>query len=653
MTTPLIELQGVSRSYCQGDTTVNVLNDIHLRIEPGEMVAIIGASGSGKSTLMNILGCLDRPSSGEYRIRGRDVAQLSPDALAALRREHIGFIFQRYHLMPELSAVGNAEIPAVYANRPRQERRRRAAELLDRLGLAGKHHHRPAQLSGGQQQRVSIARALMNGGEIILADEPTGALDSSSGKDVLAILTELNRQGHTLVIVTHDMAVARHARRIIEIHDGRIVADTRTDHTPLAPPLPPGAAHPRRGRGAQLVDRVRESLHMALKAMNAHRMRTLLTMAGIVFGIAAVVTVVGLGEGAREQTLRRINFLGSNVISIYPGKDFFDEFAGSIRTLVPADAAALARQGYVDSVSPELGTSAPLRYRNKAANVDVIGVGESYFRVRGLALAEGRPFTQQQVAQATTDAIIDDNARRTLFAATGQSPLGQILLLNTMAVRVIGVMAADTNVTGYRSDRIHIWLPYTTALHRLMGQQHVNGIVVRTRADIDNAAAERAIEQLMLQRHGVKDFMLFNDGKIRRSVMKTSMTFSVLIAMVAMIALFIGSLGVMNIMLVSVTERTHEIGVRMAVGARRGDIMQQFLIEAVLVCLTGGVIGVLLALSGGALFSALAGDIFPMVTSWPAVSGAFLCACAIGMVFGYWPARNAARLNPVEALSSE
>lgn len=450
-------------------------------------------------------------------------------------------------------------------------------------------------MSGGQQQRVSIARALMNGGEMILADEPTGALDSASGKEVLAILTELNRQGHTLVIVTHDMAVAKHARRIIEIRDGRIGADP----APHAPPRRPGAAHAQRGRWAQLVDRVRESLHMALKAMNAHRMRTLLTMTGIIFGIAAVVTVVGLGEGARQQTLRRINFLGTNVISLYPGKDFFDENAGAIRTLVPADAAALAGQSYVDSVSPELRGSAPLRYRDKSANVDVIGVGESYFRASGIVLAKGRSFTAQQVAQATTDAIIDDNARRTLFAATGQSPLGQIILLNTMAVRVVGVAAADTNVTGYASNRIHIWLPYTTIMHRLMGQQYVNGIVVRIGANVDNAAAERAIERLMLQRHGVKDFMLINDDKIRRSVMKTSMTFSVLIAMVAIIALFIGSLGVMNIMLVSVTERTHEIGVRMAVGARRGDIMQQFLIEAVLVCLTGGVLGVLLALAGG------------------------------------------------------
>lgn len=653
MTTPMIALEGVSRSYRQGDGMITVLKEVNLRIEPGEMVAIIGASGSGKSTLMNILGCLDRPSSGEYRIRGRDTARLSPDALAALRREHIGFIFQRYHLMPELSALGNVEIPAVYANRPRQERRQRAAELLESLGLADKQHHRPAQLSGGQQQRVSIARALMNGGEMILADEPTGALDSVSGKEVLAILTELNRQGHTLVIVTHDMAVAKHARRIIEIRDGRIVADTCADPAPHAPPRRPGAAHAQRGRWAQLVDRVRESLHMALKAMNAHRMRTLLTMTGIVFGIAAVVTVVGLGEGARQQTLRRINFLGTNVISLYPGKNFFDENAGAIRTLVPADAAALAGQSYVDSVSPELRGSAPLRYRDKSANVDVIGVGESYFRVSGIVLAQGRSFTAQQVAQATTDAIIDDNARRTLFAATGQSPLGQIILLNTMAVRVVGVAAADTNVTGYASNRIHIWLPYTTIMHRLMGQQYVNGIVVRIGANVDNAAAEHAIERLMLQRHGVKDFMLINDDKIRRSVMKTSMTFSVLIAMVAIIALFIGSLGVMNIMLVSVTERTHEIGVRMAVGARRGDIMQQFLIEAVLVCLTGGVLGVLLALAGGALFSALAGELFPMVTSWPAVFGAFLCACAIGMVFGYWPARNAARLDPVEALSSE
>ena len=348
MTQPLLQLSGLDRCFLSGEQEVAVLKDINLSIYPGEMVAIVGASGSGKSTLMNILGCLDRPSRGEYRVKGRSTRELPADELAALRRHHFGFIFQRYHLLPHLDAVGNVEIPAVYAGWSKQTRQARAEQLLERLGLRDRAHHQPGQLSGGQQQRVSIARALMNGGEVILADEPTGALDSRSGQEVMNILQELHERGHTLILVTHDMQVAAHAERIIEIHDGQIINDRRNPERPgdggprvaLEAAAPESRSQQWRARWSQFC----EAFKMAGIAMACHRLRTLLTMLGIIIGILAVVSVVALGQGAQQKVVNDISSIGTNTIDIYPGKDWGDERAGAIETLVPADLSALQAQ---------------------------------------------------------------------------------------------------------------------------------------------------------------------------------------------------------------------------------------------------------------------------------------------------------------------
>lgn len=573
----IIELKNISRIYRNGDQALTVLKEVNLTIAAGELVAIIGTSGSGKSTLMNIMGCLDVPDSGDYYISGQNAAWLSPDELARVRREHIGFIFQRYHLMPDLSALGNVEIPAIYANRGREQRRLRAATLLGRLGLEGREHHKPGELSGGQQQRVSIARSLINGGEIILADEPTGALDSRSGQEVLAILSELNQRGHTVVMVTHDMNVAQHAQRIIELRDGKIIADSGSRVTTTETLPPPNRT--RQSRWQSVIDRTRESLQMALKAMNAHRLRTTLTMIGIIFGIAAVVTVVALGEGAKQQTLENIKELGTNVVSIYPGRDFFDDSTEGIRTLVPADAEVLAKQVFIDSVSPEVSASDNIRFSGKTAIVSVNGVGSDHFRVNGIQILQGSTFRDDRNAQQ--EVIIDENARKALFDEAGLQALEQVVLLGSVPARVVGI--ARSNNRSYAPNRINVWMPYSTVMYRMTGKPVLTGISARLKDNVDNEAAVSAISRLLVQRHGVKDFQLYDFEQIRKSVEHTSMTFSILILMVACISLVIGSIGVMNIMLVSVTERTHEIGVRMAVGARRSDIMQQFMIEAVLV----------------------------------------------------------------------
>lgn len=643
----LIELKGVSRTYGNGDQTRTVLKNVDLTIVAGEMVAIIGASGSGKSTLMNIMGCLDVPNRGDYYIDGQNAACLSPDELARVRREHIGFIFQRYHLIPDLSALGNVEIPAIYANSERDSRRQRATALLGRLGLEGREHHKPCELSGGQQQRVSIARALINGGKIILADEPTGALDSQSGQEVLAILNELNRRGHTVVMVTHDMKVARHAKRIIELCDGEIIADSggcvsATETLPQTNSI-------RQSYWKTLLDRTRESMQMALKAMKTHRLRTTLTMIGIVFGIASVVTVVALGEGARQETLEEIKSLGTNVVSIYPGQDLFDDSIESIRTLVPADANALAKQGFIDSVSPEVSASDNIRFLGKSAIASINGVGREHFRVKGIELLQGTTFRDDR--NALQEVIIDENTRKAIFDNTGLQALGQIVFLGSVPARVVGI--AKSNNRSDASNRITVWMPYSTVMYRIVGKPVLTGISVRLKDNVDNEAAISAISQLLTRRHGIKDFQLYNFEQIRKSIEHTSMTFSILILMVACISLMIGSIGVMNIMLISVTERTHEIGVRMAVGARRSDIMQQFIIEAVLVCLIGGALGIALSYITGVLFNALADGIFAAIYSWQAAVAAFFCSTLIGIIFGYLPARKAARMDPVISLASE
>ncbi len=652
----LLELRGLRREFPAGEGTIAVLQDVDLDIRTGEMVAIVGESGSGKSTLMNILGCLDQPTAGSYRVAGRETRELTADELAALRREHFGFIFQRYHLLGDLTARGNVEVPAVYAGVAAAERHERAAELLTRLGLSDRMGHRAGQLSGGQQHRVSIARALMNGGSVILADEPTGALDTASGEEVMKILGELHAEGHTIIIVTHDMAVAAHAERIIEIRDGIIIGDHPTERAAAAqasatsaPAAQLSAPRARNGLGA-LRDRFFEAFRMALIAMNAHRLRTFLTMLGIIIGIASVVAVVALGEGSRQQVLKNISAIGTNTIEIFSGAGFGDPRSARVQTLVPADADALMQQGYVDSVTPMLSSAVTGRYRNIEASITVSGAGDQYFRVKGVKIAQGNAFDADNVARRDQVVVIDDNTRKTLFPQT-PDPVGEVILLGSVPVRVIGVTAKSDSAFG-NTEALNAFVPYTTAMSRIVNQSYLRSITVRVRDDAPTSAAEQGINQLLEQRHGRKDFYVLNTDSIRQTIEATTRTMTLLISSIAVISLVVGGIGVMNIMLVSVTERTREIGVRMAVGARQSDIQQQFLIEAVLVCLIGGTLGILAALAFGAVFAQASSD-FQMAYSTGSMATAFACATLIGVVFGFLPARSAARLDPVQALSRE
>ncbi|MEZ8394763.1 MacB family efflux pump subunit [Vibrio cyclitrophicus] len=656
MSDVLLEISGLSRCFPAGDDQLTVLNNVNLTIRRGEMIAIMGASGSGKSTLMNILGCLDTPSEGTYLVNGRDTSVMNPDQLAELRRDYFGFIFQRYHLLDDLTAIGNVEIPALYSAENKASRQARAEQLLKRLGLAERMDHKPSQLSGGQQQRVSVVRALINGGTVILADEPTGALDSHSGKEMMDLLRELHQQGHTIVLVTHDPKIAASAERVIEISDGEIVSDitsganndsasteysaTRIEekqsvNKPISKPF-----------SAQWFSVV-EAFKMSLSAMGSHRLRTFLTMLGIIIGIASVVSVVAIGNGSQAQVLSRMASMGTNTIEIKPGSGLGDRRAGRVRTLTANDANALTNLSFVDSVTPTVRVNVAVRYGNEAVTAEVQGVGSDYFRVRGFEVAQGQLFDDGSIDALEQVAVIDNNTLNDLFP-DGEA-LGKVIFLGRLPVRIIAVTEAREMAFG-NSDALNVWLPYSTVNSRIYSQNYVNDITVRVSDEVSSTAAEQAIINLIKMRHGVEDFFTVNTDTVRENIEQTSSTMTLLISAIAFISLVVGGIGVMNIMLVSVTERTREIGIRMAVGARQADILRQFLIEAVLVCLCGGALGIGLAYAVGLIVSSTSSGL-SMIYSTNSIIAAFICSTLIGVLFGFLPARNAARLNPVDALS--
>lgn len=645
----VIELDRVGKFFGSGENRVQALHEISFAVEDGDFVAIIGQSGSGKSTLMNILGCLDTPSSGSCRIDGVDIAALDADSQAALRGSRLGFIFQRYNLLSKLSALENTALPAVYAGREKKERLERAATLLEELGLGNKLKNLPTELSGGQQQRVSIARALMNGGRIILADEPTGALDSASGENVMAILSDLNRRGHTIILVTHDPKVAAYAGRTIRLSDGRIVEDTRNrPFRSFAGER--NTATPRKSSWvAEGVDRFREALRMSLQAIWAHKLRSLLTMLGIIIGIASVACVVALGRGSQARIIADINAMGTNTIDIYPGSGFGDRRSGRVKTLTVSDAEILAKQPYVMSSTPNTSASGTLVYRNVSVTAQLSGVGASYFDVKGLEPASGRFFNESEVRANSSYVVIDENTRNKLFPG-GERPEGRTIFFNRQPLRIIGV--AEKKDVGFGpSDRLNLWAPYTTVMHRVTGERNIASITVKLRDSVVPALADKAIVELLTARHGKTDFFTFSTDSIRQTVENATNTMTLLVAGIALISLVVGGIGVMNIMLVSVTERTREIGVRMAVGARRINILEQFLLEATLLCASGGLLGIALALLLGAAVESAVG--FSLVYSFDTMLLAMVFSSAIGVAFGFIPARNAARLNPIEALSRE
>ena len=653
MSEVLLKLSNIKRAFGSGEAAVEVLHGINLEIKRGELVAIIGPSGSGKSTLMNIIGCLDTPTSGSYEVDGHNTFNLSQDDLAALRRDFFGFIFQRYHLLGHLDAKENVQVPSIYSGYKKDRRLNRSIALLEKLGLGEKINNKPSMLSGGQQQRVSIARALMNGGQIILADEPTGALDSQSGKEVMKILEELNSLGHTVILVTHDPRIAAHARRVITIEDGSIKSDEINCE---------GKTHKNKFEEKKLVlkdswatsfnayfDRFKEAYVMAWRSMLSNRMRTLLTMLGIIIGIMAVVTVVALARGASDKVIANISSMGTNTITIMPGQRMGDVRSGKVRTLNINDLDAIKGQPFVDSASPTIQSQVLLRHKNIENNATVYGVNDEYLRVYGMNVAKGRLFSSSESSNYPQICVIDANTSKTMFP--NENPLGQRLLVNSMPVTITGVLE-DKELAFRPHDALYVYMPYSTLMSRLVNQNYLSSIIVRVKVGFATAVAEKSIINLIESRHGRKDFFIQSSDTILKSINQTTGTFTLLISAIAVISLIVGGIGVMNIMLVSVTERTREIGIRMAVGARQSDIMIQFLIEAITVCIIGGLMGVAASVILGSILSMIIPSI-PLSFSLVSIVAAVLTSSIIGVVFGFMPARSAARLNPVEALSRE
>ncbi len=644
----IIELKKINKYFGQGANKVHVLKNIDLEIEKGDFVAIIGQSGSGKSTMMNIIGCLDVPTSGSYKINGVEVGKMNKDQLAELRCKTFGFIFQRYNLLTSLKACENAALPAVYLGLNAEDRNSRAVELLKQLDLGNKLDNKPNELSGGQQQRVSIARALMNGGEIILADEPTGALDSKSGEMVMDIIKKLYHQGHTIILVTHDSKIAAQASRIIEIKDGEIVSDTRksSDFYEVTDKIKPV----KRSRFDTIKYSFLESLSMSVHAILANKMRSLLTMLGIIIGIASVVSVVALGNASQAKIMAQINSMGTNTIDIMPGTGFGDMRSGKVKTLKVSDSDYLAKQGFIDNATPSVSGSGTLVYANYSLTAQLQGVGSQFFEVKGRKIAQGRIFTQQEVNEAASVVVIDHNTLEEVFA-NNPNPVGEIIIFNKKPLEVIGVTEEDNN-PGPMSDSMNIWTPYTTAMYKINGSTDINSITVKVSDAVNSQVAEESIENILTALHGKKDFFMINSDSIKQTVESATNTMKLLIASIAVISLIVGGIGVMNIMLVSVTERTKEIGIRMAIGAQQADILQQFLIEAILICLVGGFLGVTLSMIIGFCFNTFSED-FGMIFSTASIILALVCSTAIGIIFGYMPAKNASNLNPIDALASE
>ena len=644
----LIELKNINKYFGHGENRVHVLKDINIEINKGDFVAIIGQSGSGKSTMMNIIGCLDVPSSGSYKISGVEVGKMDRNQLAELRCKTFGFIFQRYNLLSNLKAYENAALPAVYLGLGAEERNIRAKSLLEQLELANKFNNKPNELSGGQQQRVSIARALMNGGEIILADEPTGALDSKSGEMVMEIIKKLHQKGHTIILVTHDSKIAAQASRIIEIKDGEIISDVRKNNDFYE--ITDQIKTTKKSRLDTIKYSLIESLNMSIHAILSNKMRSLLTMLGIIIGIASVVSVVALGNASQAKIMEQINSMGTNTIDIMPGTGFGDMRSGRVRTLKVSDSDYLAKQSFIDNSTPSVSSSGTLVYENYSLTAQLKGVGAEFFEVKGRKIAQGRIFTKQEVENMASVVVIDDNTLNELFA-DNPNPVGEILIFNKKPLEIIGVAVEDNN-PGPMSDSMNLWTPYTTAMYKINGTNNIDSITVKISDNVNSQVAEESVENILTALHGKKDFFMINSDSIKQTVESATNTMTFLIASIAVISLIVGGIGVMNIMLVSVTERTKEIGIRMAIGAKQADILQQFLIEAILICLVGGVMGIILSIFIGFCFNTFSEN-YGMIFSTASIVLALSCSTAIGIIFGYMPAKNASNLNSIDALASE
>jgi len=650
----LIELDNVSKTYRMGEVEVVALRNVTLQIQAGEFIAIMGPSGSGKSTLLHLVGLLDRPDQGSYRVGGRDVSRLGDTLLAAIRNRLMGFVFQQFHLLPRLSARDNAALPLIYAGR--RELVNRAAEKIEVVGLGHRANHLPSELSGGEQQRVAIARALVNDPLIILADEPTGNLDSHSEREIMAILKELNESGKTIVMVTHEEEIAHYASRVIRMRDGQVVSDKKQKAAGTRPAaastnaVSDALANADASSGtAQILDHLRQ----ATLAIVSHKVRSALSLLGILIGVAAVIAMLALGEGAKESIAQQLASLGSNLLSVRPGSRQLHGIAleaGAVTRFTFRDAEDIAKLDGVTATSPSIRGRVQIVFGNRNWNTQVEGTGADYATMRAAVPVIGEFFTEEQVRARQRVVLLGATVVRELFGDI--NPVGATVKINRINFTVLGVLP-EKGASAWRDQDDVAVIPITTAMYRLLGKEYVDSIDVEVRSPELMPIVDRAIRELVIKRHrlgknGEDSFQIRNLSEIQETLTSTTETMSWLMGSIAGISLLVGGIGIMNIMLVSVTERTREIGLRKALGARSRDIMSQFLVEAIVMTFTGGIIGVVLGSTVALLLSLIAGWATKVSVGSILLAAGF--AIGVGILFGLWPAYQASRLHPIQAL---
>lgn len=654
----MIELKNISKTYQMGQVAVKALQGVSLTIAPGEFVAIMGPSGSGKSTLMHLLGLLDRPDEGDYYLGEKKINELSDKELSVIRNRLAGFIFQQFHLLPRMTALENATLPLIYAGA--QHLKERAQERIVEVGLQDRMNHRPNELSGGQQQRVAIARSLVNDPFIIFADEPTGNLDSKSKNEIMAILKDLNKKGKTIIVVTHENEVASYADRIIRMVDGKIISDEKTGSPKIASDNLTGrVVEEILSRKQRKIGEIKflDYLHQAFSATLSHKTRSLLSVLGILIGVAAVIAMLALGQGAKESMEKQLASLGSNLLVVRPGSARLHGVAmefGTVTRLTLQDVAAIAKlSDVVQSASPSVSGRGQMVYANKNWNTRVEGVGADYETLRASTPALGRFFTEEEVKMRARVILLGATVVKNLFEDA--NPIGETIKLNLDNFKVIGILPIK-GANAFHDQDDGAVIPVTTAMLRVFGKDYVDMIYVEAKNAEVLDEAEKDVKALIIKEHRLdKDqedsFEVRNMADIKDTLEATTKTMSWLLGAIAAISLLVGGIGIMNIMLVSVTERTREIGLRKAIGANNKDILSQFLIEAILMSFVGGVFGILLGGGIAALFSSVAGWAVRVSVFSIILATAF--SLIVGIVFGLWPAKKASGLDPIEALRYE